>query len=118
MNETKIIQIVLRLKTFSAALLFLCLLLLTCANFIIYTSCNTVEVELLSDLNGEENLPITPEEKSANNNISIQEEYVHYSDHESDNLALNNRTHCMIIGAAELSTVHFELISPPPDLSL
>lgn len=109
---------VLRLKMFSATLLISCLLFLTCSNYFLYTFCNSAEVELLSDLPGEENMPIAPEEKSTNNSISIQEEYVHDSDHENDNLAFDKRTRQTIIDIAELRAMHFELVSPPPDVVL
>jgi len=106
------------LKMFSTGLLFSCLMLLTCTNFIIYTFGNAVEVEFMSDFSGEEKMPATPEEKSTNNSITIQEEYVHDTDYEIHNLAFNHRTHHTIIEASKLSIVHFELISPPPDTRL
>lgn len=118
MKEVDIIQAVLKLKMFSAGLLVSCLLLLTCSTFFTYTFSNSNEVELLSDLNSEERIPVTPEEKSSNNNISIQEEYVHDNDYGNDNLAYGNRTHQIIIEAGKLNVVPMELISPPPDAGL
>lgn len=117
MSEVTNIQVALKLKMFSAGLLFSCMLLLTCSTFFIYTFCSSAEVEILSDLNNEEKIPSSPEEKSSNN-ISIQEEYVHDTYHENDDLAFSNLTHHTIINTWKLSIVHFELLSPPPDAGL
>lgn len=56
------------------------------------------------------------EEKSSAGGISIQEEYVHELHLQQGFAAAENPLNYCLLDEAKLSIVHFELISPPPDL--
>lgn len=63
------------------------------------------------------NSPEKPvEEKSSTGGISIQEEYVHELHLQQGFAAAENPLKYSLIDEAKLSIVHFELVSPPPDL--
>lgn len=118
MKKSGKISIALRaVKLFSVGLMFSCLLLLTGINFIIYSSSHQIAWEKVTDNEKpcEDANPGPVEEKSANSNLNIQEEYVHEYHLQSNFLALDILNHHRIIEAGKLCIVHFELISPPPE---
>lgn len=97
-----------------------CLLLLTGINFIVYDSHSksiSLALQATNNIAADETLPEKPiEEKSASGNLNIQEEYVHDMKLTHILSSIDDDRNYRLIDEANLATVHFELISPPPDL--
>lgn len=110
-----------QLLKFTVALVMCgCLLLLTGVNFFIYgAGANNISITLpMADDNApDENTPEKPvEEKSSTTSVNIQEDYLHECDLLHNMAAIGNSLKYSLPGTANLATVHFKLISPPPDL--
>jgi hypothetical protein len=107
------------LKYTAALIMCSCMVFLTGINFIVYgshakTICITAATtEELPD----ESTPEKPvEEKPASNNVSIQEEYVHELHSLYNTVTVDNTLKYSLLDEARLTIVHFELVSPPPDI--
>lgn len=98
-----------------------CLLLLTGANFFVYNqSKQEVKIQQASKAGSqnERSAEKPSEQKTSSTNLSIQEEYVHdqHSLHAFPAVYHSSKYH--LVDDAKLAIVHFELISPPPDLQV
>ncbi len=97
-----------------------CLLFLTGINFIVYGShakSISIALQLAGQNASDETSPEKPvEEKSSSGSVNLQEEYVHEFRLVHSLLTVDNTKQYHILDEAKLAIVHFELISPPPDL--
>ena len=108
------------LRYVAAIVMCSCLLFLTGINFIVY-SADTKTISIALDTSGDNTSDEIPsekpvEEKSSTSSVSIQEEYVHEMHSLQNNAGADIALNYSLLDEAKLSIVHFELISPPPDL--
>ncbi len=74
-------------------------------------------MEAAEDNASDESSPEKPAEgKSSINSVSIQEEYVHEISFVSSLTLVDNPRQYRLLDAARLAIVHFELLSPPPNV--
>ncbi|WEK36601.1 MAG: hypothetical protein P0Y53_03730 [Candidatus Pseudobacter hemicellulosilyticus] len=111
-----------RVKAFLSAGMMLLLLWLTSINFFIYASADNTHKVVSLQGQGEEESPETfpcnpsgPDEKSPGNPVSLTEEYIHDAAHAEHPSWIDALFQHMIHEAEQLSIVHFELLSPPPE---
>lgn len=103
----------------AATIIFACLLFLSGINFIIYSN-GHVDKEVKAAMcsgNPEENEPANPVEKKASGVTNLPEEYFHHHSHFSF-YVLKEGPITRGEFSEKLCTVHFDLISPPPDRHL
>lgn len=96
-----------------------CLLFLTGINFIVYETGRQLSMIEQSDADmPEDETPGKPaeEKSSTGNQNNMQEEYVHELHLLKTYASAVNPTRYRLLDEARLAIVHFELISPPPDL--
>lgn len=107
-------------RVFLSVGLMCLLLLLTTINFFIYSgevkqhneySCVAANEDASSNPN-----PTGPDEKSPGNPISITEEYIHEGEDSVDPFWINALFRHKIHEAEQLKLVHFDIISPPPEV--
>lgn len=121
LKRTKTIHTKTKLVRFSTALLMSgCLLFMTGINFFVYGSGKQLSMIEQSDTGcmPEDEAPGKPaeEKSSAGNQNNIQEEYVHELHLLKTGASAARPLKYCLLDEARLSIVHFELISPPPDL--
>ncbi|MEP7163066.1 MAG: hypothetical protein ABI741_00150 [Ferruginibacter sp.] len=105
-------------KIVTAVLMCFCLLFLTGVNFIVFPQQETDTItSLVTPGKQTDKDPSAPveEKSSSSNSLSVQEEYLHerHTLHEIIGTAVLLQHKNLIM--EKLQTVHFELISPPPD---
>ena len=95
-----------------------CLFFLTGVNFIVFPQQNISQKAALPKQDkGDDKDPSAPveEKSSANNSLSVQEEYIHEL-HSLDEFSETKKLlHYKNTAVEKLQTVHFELLSPPPE---
>ena len=120
LKRTKTIQTKTKLIRFATALLMSsCLLFLTGINFFVYGTGKQLSMMEQSDAGmPEDEAPGKPaeEKSSAGNQNNMQEEYVHELHLLKTGASASNPLKYCLLDEARLAIVHFELISPPPDL--
>lgn len=119
----KISPVFLNGKLFSVLLLVFLLLLLTCVNYFIYPinqergiSCTTPGPDKDAD---EDNIPVCPtptEEKSPSAGFSILEEFLHENHPAIGGSRFNKLFLHKVAESTKLQVIHYELLSPPPEL--
>jgi len=107
------------LKYTAVVLMCSCLVFLTGINFIIYGShaqSISIALEAAEDSALDDTSPEKPSEgKSSTGSISIQEEYVHEVNLIHGFASVDDPKQYRLLDDARLATVHFELLSPPPN---
>ena len=104
-------------KIITAVLMCFCLLFLTGVNFIVFPQNSSAKISLNDTGKQGEKDPSAPveEKSSSGNSLAVQEEYLHechsIDDVTGSEISLQHKN----LVAEKLQTVHFELISPPPD---
>ncbi|HNU86897.1 MAG TPA: hypothetical protein PKJ94_01315 [Ferruginibacter sp.] len=120
MKRTKTIQTKTKAIRFATALLMSgCLFFLTGINFFVYGTGKQPGMIEQSDAGlPEDEAPGKPaeEKSSAGNQGNMQEEYVHEFHPLKTGTSASNPLKYCLLDEARLAIVHFELISPPPDL--
>jgi len=105
-------------KVIAALLMCFCLLFLTGVNFIVFPQQDSdTKVSLTKKNKPNQKDPSAPveEKASSNNSLTVQEEYLHEG-HLFDELpGAAILLHHKNTAVEKLQTVHFELISPPPE---
>lgn len=108
-------------KIVSAVSMMLLLLFLTCVNQFVYAS-NQADLVTSWDCNDEDpgpcypNGPAGPDEKSPDAPVSINEELIHFHETHESPFRANALFEHMIHQADKLCVVHFEILSPPPNV--
>lgn len=97
------------------------LILLTGMNFLVYGGDGSNRVANVwswadEDRAATDSNPAGPDEKPSSNPVSFVEEYVHEASRLTDPFWTNFMARYRITGAGKLHLVHFDIISPPPDL--
>jgi len=117
-ERSKTIQIKAKLVRFTTALLMCgCILFLTGINFFVYSNSKPICLVEQTDADGpKDEAPEKPVEEKSSNISNIQEEYVHELHLLQGFAATGNTLKYCLLDEARLTIVHFELISPPPDL--
>lgn len=95
------------------------LLLLTTINFFVYgSSQDNTEIVLTADAEEESSpcSPSGPDEKAPGGSFSFSEEYIHGHDELSDPFLINTLFEHMVTASEKIELVHFELLSPPPEV--
>lgn len=109
-------------KIISAVFMIFLLLLLTCINQFLFSASNKSTVAVSWNCNDEDpgpcypNGPAGPDEKSPDAPVSINEEYIHEHAGVENPFLSNALFEHMIHEADKLSAVHFEILSPPPNV--
>lgn len=108
-------------EIFSVVLMTACLLFLTAVNFFLYPQHFDTESSLLAATNAQNRseelpAPIPTEEKSTESGLSLMEELLHEHHLLTELTALNKIFQHIIAEADKLQIVHFELLSPPPEM--
>ena len=108
------------IKCLSALLMILSLTFLTCVNFFLYPTGDDVALTTSSEEDAGDNLPGTApnptEEKSGNSGFSILEEMIHEVDLNLDLSWFNKLYLHKVMESSKIALVHFELLSPPPEV--
>ncbi|MBC7850924.1 MAG: hypothetical protein H7Y31_14375 [Chitinophagaceae bacterium] len=97
------------------------LLLLTCINYVVFAeSAPPTTIAWLNSGGGDDaetdTNPAGPDEKAPGNPVSISEEYLH--DHQDASNSISDiLTHQLLMVCSKVHPVHFELITPPPDMA-
>ncbi len=99
------------------------ILLLTSANYFNYPSADNRAAIEFADAESEKEVPSQsnpagPDEKSPNAPVSFNEEYVHKQDGLHDPYWTNFLFEYMIQQTEKLDHVHFEILSPPPEVTV
>ncbi|MBK7376780.1 MAG: hypothetical protein KTQ13_00925 [Ferruginibacter sp.] len=118
MQRSRSIQTKAKLVRFTTAIFLCgCLLFLTGINFLVYGNSNTVCMFEQADTGGpKDEAPEKPVEEKSSGVSNMQEEYVHEQHLLRGLTAADNTFKYFLMDEARLAIVHFELISPPPDL--
>ena len=105
-------------KIAAVCLMMFCLTFLTCVNYFAYPSTDVEEISSLVDNVGgnAKPTPPNPTEEKSGNSISILEEFIHESHFSFDLSWFDMNLLKMISDPDKLAKVHFELISPPPEV--
>lgn len=112
-------------KAFLSVTMMLLLLWLTSINFFIYAAADNTHKTVSLQCSNEEESPETfpcnpnpagPDEKSPGAPISLTEEFIHDLEHAEDPFWTNALFQHMIHEAEQLCIVHFERLSPPPEV--
>ncbi len=98
------------------------IMLLTNANYFLYSSPGKATVAVMAEEEQEstfpsQNNPAGPDEKSPNAPVSFNEEYVHKQESLQDPFWTNYMFEYMIQQTEKLDLVHFEILSPPPEIA-
>ena len=99
--------------------LMMLLLFLTTINFFVYGSSQEQSDIVLTTDAEEESSPCSPsgpDEKTPDGSISFSEEYIHGHDELSDPFLINTLFEHMVSASEKIELVHFELLSPPPEV--
>ena len=110
------------LKPVSVFLMML-LLFLTVMNDFVYGEGNSnsdIQNALAGSDEGSSGIPGTspagPDEKSPDAPISVNEEFIHKHTQLSDPFWINCYFNYLVAGSEKLHVIHFEIVSPPPDV--
>ena len=110
------------LKPLSVFLMML-LLFLTVMNYFVYGEGNSnsdIQNALAGSDEGSSGIPGTspagPDEKSPDAPISVNEEFIHKHTQLSDPFWTNCYFNYLVAGSEKLHVIHFEIVSPPPDV--
>lgn len=97
-----------------------CLLFLTGINFIVYSDyakSSGIVLEAAEENASSETSPEKPAEgKSSTSSVNIQEEYVHEMGIVNNLAPVEDPKQYRLLDDAQLAIVHFELLSPPPNI--
>jgi hypothetical protein len=109
-------------KFLSISLMFFALLFLTTANFFVGAALKSNQMNMpVSEKSADSSEDMTSapnptEEKTSSNSISVIEEYLH-KDHFDFNLFNSGKRFLHKIAVSQkIELVHFELLSPPPEV--
>lgn len=104
-------------RLLSVAVMVFGLLLLTGANFIVYSDYQHNQQHLCQQQDSQEApTPVEEKSKSSSGGISIQEEYLHERHSFKELSWLDDLLRHRIMDAEKLEIVHYELVSPPPKI--
>lgn len=97
--------------------MYLCLLLLTGMNFIIYAEGNqsVLAKEATCPGAGDENIPEKPVEEKTSSGMNISEELMHEYSHLPSCFLTPRIASYSTLHTEALSIGHYDLVSPPPD---
>jgi hypothetical protein len=93
-----------------------CLVFLTGVNFVLYPSSPADTMECASSDETSAPLPVEEERSGASTSAQIAEEFLHNS-HDLELSWFGKMAMLKVHDAAQLQIVHYELWSPPPELS-
>ncbi len=115
--KKKITSIIDPLKLVSALMMSCCLWFLTGINFITFPYYDQVPASSNVPARSQDDPSAPVEEKSSeSNNGAFQEEFLHEKNMYKEIVSSEAIPHYSHLSTAKLPTIHFELISPPPDL--
>ena len=102
-------------KVLSVLLMIFSLTFLTCVNYFLYPSNDTV-CSFAADGETENTPPNPTEEKSTGSGFSILEEMIHEHHFNLDLSWFNKLYLHMVAETGKIEMVHYDLLSPPPEV--
>ena len=105
-------------KVLSALIMFCCLFFLTGVNFVVFPQFEKTTSSSSNIPGKQDNDPSAPveEKSSSTNNLTVQEEYLHEKHSFKEIESLEAIIQHQVLAVEKLQVVHFELISPPPEV--